>query len=1024
MKMSLELAFMRTGRAVRLAAILLSLAALPAVAGVRLATPFSDGMVLQRDADVPVWGRADPGERVEVEFAGQRVETTAGEDGRWLVRLAPMAASGEGRVLRANGAAVSDVLVGEVWFCCGQSNMEVPLVGDPGYSDREGRRVAAATRLDDVRYACASGREWSPAPRDEARRPVAWKRFVPENLGRAPSFSAVGAYFALALHEALDVPVGIVGAYRGGTGIDPWIPREGYEGAPETLAPMRDWKTVGPDEWTDALKSGPVNGSHQQPSVLWNEMVAPWRPMAMKGFIWYQGEHNAAEGDLYRDKMHALYDGWAKAFGNPGLKLYFVQLAPWKSSWWDIWMAQAKFAEEEPNAGMAVSADVGSSRSIHPVDKGPLGRRLAALALARDYGFESLEAESPALRWVRADGDRLILSFAHAGGWYVYDDARSGFPVPFELAGADGTWKPARIANAKEGGSVAGNLEGADIVLQADGVPHPVKARHLFQPPWKGTVFAASGLPLGPFETGLSDPVAYIAERLAAGETSVVVPKGDYRLALPEDRTVYFSLKGLKDATIDFSGSRLWGETKSRMFEIQSCTNLVLRNVAVDYPFDLPYTQAEIVGVDAEKNWRVRIVPGYPRPSEAQLAARIWPVQAYSADGERIVNPMRFRDGIRIERLEEDEYRISGGLDRCGDVGDIAVWSVPETTRRVSDTAFTLRDCSGCALEDVAVHATPMGCGFIEWSAEGNSYRRCRLDRCSLEDDPVPRGMKRLRSGNHDAFNSRGAFRGPTLDGCRLAWHCDDCVNISGFYVLVLRQEGRTLRVSPLSNGLPLSPGDTCQAQTPDGGCPPDVAVAACAPDGEPTEEEKALIASMPFWPGARDSWFRKAFRVELASDSELPPGSVLVSNRRQGNGFIVRNCDFGPNRARALQIKASDGLIENNRMRGLEMSAIDVTSEPVPFMEGGCSRNVTIAGNDIEGCGGGIVVSGVTPGGAPLAAGAHRDIRIVDNRVVSPAPALKAVGCRGLVVSGNDFTTTDGGEAVELVNCEEVDKN
>lgn len=471
-----------------------------ALAEVRLASPFADGMVLQREAAVPVWGTAAPGERVAVEFAGQRATTVAGEDGRWLVRLAPMAASSEGRILRANNAAVSDVLVGEVWFCCGQSNMEIPLVGVPEYSDREGRLVAATTRLDDVRYALVSTRRWSPAPLDEARVNVAWKRFRPENLGRQPSFSAVGAYFALALHGALEVPVGIVGAYRGGTGIDAWTPREGYEGADEALAAMRDWPTVSQHEWKDAMKKGHINGPEQQPSVLWNEMVAPWCPMAMRGVIWYQGEHNSGEGDLYRLKMHALYDGWARAFGNPDLKFYFVQLAPWHESWWDVWMAQAAFAEEEPNAGMVVSADVGDNRSIHPVDKEPLGRRLAALALKRDYGFSGIVADSPTLREARTDGDRLVLSFDNAGGWFIFGNERTGLPVPFEIAGADGDWKPATIANAKNGGSATGMLDGTEIVLRADGVAHPVVARHLFQPPWKGTVFATSGLPLGPFE--------------------------------------------------------------------------------------------------------------------------------------------------------------------------------------------------------------------------------------------------------------------------------------------------------------------------------------------------------------------------------------------------------------------------------------------------------------------------------------------------------------------------------------------
>lgn len=486
--------------------ILALLAGKGALAGVRLASPFADGMVLQRDASVPVWGVADPGERVTVEFAGQRVAATAGADGRWIVRLAPMAASREGRVLRANGATVSDVLVGEVWFCCGQSNMEVPLVGEPGYGDREGRLVAAITRLGDVRYALASSGEWSPAPREAARRPVRWRSFTPENLGRAPSFSAVGVHFALALHAALGVPVGIVGAYRGGTNIDAWTPREGYADAPEALAATRDWPTADPGEWTDAMKSGAVNGPEQQPSVLWNEMVAPWRPMAMRGVIWYQGEHNAGEGDLYRLKMHALRRGWARAFGNRNLKLYFVQLAPWKSSWWDIWMAQAAFAAEEPNAGMVVTADIGNSHSIHPADKGPVGRRLAALALKRDYGFSDIVADSPTIRAVRAEGDRLVLDFNDADGWYIYSDDRRD-SVPFELAGEDGEYRPARIVNAAYGGQKAetagveqGQVARRELVLRAEGVPRPLKVRYLFQRPWTSALFAMSGLPPGPFE--------------------------------------------------------------------------------------------------------------------------------------------------------------------------------------------------------------------------------------------------------------------------------------------------------------------------------------------------------------------------------------------------------------------------------------------------------------------------------------------------------------------------------------------
>ena len=477
-----------------------------ATAKVRLATPFADGMVLQRDAATAVWGTADAGEEVTVSFAGQTVKGKADAHGKWLVRLAPMAASKEGRVLRANEATVSDVLVGEVWFCCGQSNTELPLCGDnPHFSDREGRLFAAMTNYRYVRFAYASNYRWSVTPRERAQYPVAWKAFTPENLGTAPSLSAMGVYFAAALYAALDIPVGIVGSYWGGTNIDAWTPREGYEGAPESLRPTWEYPVVTQDKWNDACKKGPIHGPQQQPCVLWNEMVAPWCPMTMKGFIWYQGCHNGSESHLYCDKMHALYNGWSKKFENPGLKLYFVQLAPWKFSWWGLQMAQAKFAAEEKNAGMVTSVDVGNAADIHPVDKGPLGRRLAALALNRDYGFDKLVADAPTVASVTRDGENAVVACDHAKGWYLYNFDWS-VEVPFEIAGPDGVWKPAWLVNCNGGVRKAaewqtrGNINGDKLVLRADGVTEPKRVRYLFNAPWVGHLYADSGLPLGPFE--------------------------------------------------------------------------------------------------------------------------------------------------------------------------------------------------------------------------------------------------------------------------------------------------------------------------------------------------------------------------------------------------------------------------------------------------------------------------------------------------------------------------------------------
>ena len=492
---------------IRLTAALVASMALSATAEIVPAAPFADGMVLQRDRPIRIWGEADAGEKVAVAFAGATAETVADIDGRWRVELPAMAASAEGRELRIGGKVLKDVLVGEVWFCCGQSNTEMPLVGgSPHFSERMGRLVAQMTRLEQVRYVYAADYKMSVKPKTRADYPVAWKKFVPENLGTEPSFSALGVYFAIELYHALGIPVGIVGSYWGGTGIDPWTPREGYEGK-ASLAPEANYKVVKSDDWNNDMRQGPISAAHQQPTVLFNEMVAPWCPMSMRGFIWYQGCANNGSPEClrYATKMHALYDGWSKKFENPGLKLYFVQLAPFNCSWWDLQMQQARFAAEEPNAGMVVSADVGNWDDVHPCDKATLSKRLAAMALARDYGFKDLVADSPAIKGVCSEEGRIVMRFDHANGWYAYDPAW-GVDYGFEVAGADGVWHPAFVVNANGGKTekvswhTRGEVAGRDLVVASEKVEKPVKVRYLHNPPYVGKMFATSGLPLGPFE--------------------------------------------------------------------------------------------------------------------------------------------------------------------------------------------------------------------------------------------------------------------------------------------------------------------------------------------------------------------------------------------------------------------------------------------------------------------------------------------------------------------------------------------
>ena len=312
-----------------------ALGAIALEAKVELGVPFADHAVLQRGREVPVWGTADPGAKVKVSFAGMTREATAGADGTWCVKLGAMDACCQGRTLTAEAgagdvASAQDVLVGEVWFCAGQSNTELPLCGgNPHFRDAKGAMRAGMTRKPLIRFCYQSDYKTSVAPKKTAALPVVWRTFTPENLLN-PSFSAMGVYFALEIHNAIGVPVGIVGTYWGGTRVEPWTPACGFE----AVASCKDLATqalLDPAAYKAEKDAGKVKSRIQdQPRVLWNEMVAPWVPFAIRGFIWYQGCSNAGEGHGYADKMHALYNGWAKEFRNPDLKLYFVQLAPWR----------------------------------------------------------------------------------------------------------------------------------------------------------------------------------------------------------------------------------------------------------------------------------------------------------------------------------------------------------------------------------------------------------------------------------------------------------------------------------------------------------------------------------------------------------------------------------------------------------------------------------------------------------------------------------------------------------------------
>ena len=475
-----------------------------------LGSPFSDGMVLERQMPVNVWGWAKSSAEVSVSFGGECVKGVADEKGRWRVKLPSFEANAQSRVLVAECGGerieVKDVLVGEVWVASGQSNMDCPLVGkNTRYRDRQGSLVAQMTYKPQIRYLKASG-GWRRHPLEKSQKPLAWCKFIPKDL-MSGQCSAVAAYFALDVHSAIGIPVGIICAHIGGTNIDAWTPAEGTASRPE-LKDVAEWKYYDQSNWPTNFNKYPWRSPATQPAVLWNGLVAPLAPYSCRGMIWYQGCHNHPSGEWqrYASKMHALFNGWKLKFENENFVIRFAQLA---TSYSSIGIMQAKFEREQPAAAMAVICDVGNKHDIHPWEKETVGRRLAVHALKRDYGFSDIQDNSPSVEKVIAEGTNIVVVCRDAKSLYLYNEDRSN-SNNFEIAGRDGKWKRASIVNIvptrNAKGSVnynSGEITGKDrnrIVLCAEGVTEPVQVRYMFASPLYGAVYNEVNLPLGPFK--------------------------------------------------------------------------------------------------------------------------------------------------------------------------------------------------------------------------------------------------------------------------------------------------------------------------------------------------------------------------------------------------------------------------------------------------------------------------------------------------------------------------------------------
>lgn len=493
------------------------------------------------------------------------------------------------------------------------------------------------------------------------------------------------------------------------------------------------------------------------------------------------------------------------------------------------------------------------------------------------------------------------------------------------------------------------------------------------------------------------DVIAFIADKLARGVKYIQVPKCRYTINTRD--AIYLHLKGLSDVTIDFNGSELLGIKKTRMIQLEDCTNTVIRNVAIDYPFCLPFTEAKILSVDAEKNWEVEVIKGYPLTAEEEGDGDCWPLQVYDGKTFALKNPMRFRDNLKFKKIGERRYRITGGRDRRGEVGDIAVWSNKEKRNAAVSALVNLRG-EGCSFERVIVYATPHGPAFEDLYGSSSSYFDCQVIPRKEADDPVERGMKRLRSGNHDAFMNRCQKIGPKLIRCMALNHCDDCVNISGMYSIVLDCNGVDLRVAASYRDLQIDVGDKLQIMTKSGQPIFGYRVQAIAAEGEVSDEERKILTAAGLWPGLAEN-AKKAYRVTLDHGIALDPGDVIMSDFRAGNGFLLKDCAFGNARARGALVKASNGTIENCLFRNCDGVGVHVATE-YQWMEGGLSNNVEIRSCRFENNGDGVIVGGTTADGGMLPPAAHTNIKVCDNVFIGTGNTVTLGGCNGATVKGN----------------------
>lgn len=453
------------------------LAATTAGAKVTLPKMFSDGMVMQRETNANLWGTAKGSATVSIttSWDGKTYSVKAGKDGKWKTSVPTPKAGGPYRITLSDGeeTVLDNILIGELWLCSGQSNMEMPMKGF--------KNQPVENAVEDILHSADSQLRLFTVKRNSRFAPVDtvsghWSEAAPASVRE---FSATAYHFGRELRRALGVPVGLIVTSWGGSACEAWM--------------KADWLKAFPDAKIPATEAD-VKSKNRTPTVLYNGMLHPLIGITMRGVIWYQGEDNVPRYKTYANMLTTMVRGWRAEWGQGDFPFYYCQIAPYDYSLIDWTTNSALLREQQskaelmmPNAGMAVLMDAGLEYGIHPRKKHLAGLRLALLALKNTYGVEGLTAESPYYKEVKFQGDTAVVTFERAGMWvYGSNGLKSDL---FEVAGEDRVFHPAKAW-----------IERSKVYVKSDAVKRPVAVRYAFKNWAMGDLYC-DGLPLPSFRT-------------------------------------------------------------------------------------------------------------------------------------------------------------------------------------------------------------------------------------------------------------------------------------------------------------------------------------------------------------------------------------------------------------------------------------------------------------------------------------------------------------------------------------------